>query len=318
LAVSQATTQYAFFDGKIVPIDQAKVSVMTHSFNYGTGVFGGMRGYWNADEEQLFVFRPHDHFKRFLQSAGLLRIQLPYNVDELIDILMQLLRSEGFRENCYIRPLAYKATEGIGVRLHDLKDAFTIFSQPFGRYIDNEEGAHVCFSSWRRVDDNAIPARGKIVGAYANSALIKTDAMLAGYDDAIVLNEDGHIAEMSAANFFMMRDGVVYTPPVQSNTLEGIVRRSLIQLLRDEIGITVVERNIDRSEVYIAEEAFMCGTGVQVAAIGQVEHRLIGDGRIGPITNELRNLFFQVVEGRAAAYRHWLTPVYVTETEKAR
>jgi branched-chain amino acid aminotransferase len=291
---------------------------MTHSFNYGTGVFGGMRGYWNADEEQLFVFRPHDHFKRFLQSAGLLRIQLPYNVEELIEILMELLRTEGFRENCYIRPLAYKATEGIGVRLHDLKDAFTIFSQPFGRYIDNEEGAHVCFSSWRRVDDNAIPARGKIVGAYANSALIKTDAMLAGYDDAIVLNEDGHIAEMSAANFFMIRDGVVYTPPVQSNTLEGIVRRSLIQLLRDELGITVVERNIDRSEVYIAEEAFMCGTGVQVAAIGQVEHRLIGDGKIGPITNELRNLFFQVVEGRADAYRHWLTPVYVAETEKAR
>lgn len=316
--MSQATTQYAFFDGKIVPIEQAKVSVMTHSFNYGTGVFGGMRGYWNADEEQLFVFRPQDHFKRFLQSAGLLRIQLPYNVDELIGILMQLLRTEGFRENCYIRPLAYKATEGIGVRLHDLKDAFTIFTQPFGRYIDNEEGAHVCFSSWRRVDDNAIPARGKIVGAYANSALIKTDAMLAGYDDAIVLNEDGHIAEMSAANFFMMRDGVVYTPPVQSNTLEGIVRRSLIQLLHDELGITVVERNIDRSEVYIAEEAFMCGTGVQVAAIGQVEHRLIGDGKIGPITNELRNLFFQVVEGRAAGYRHWLTPVYVTETEKAR
>jgi branched-chain amino acid aminotransferase len=316
--VSQVTTQYAFFDGKIVPIEQAKVSVMTHSFNYGTGVFGGMRGYWNTDEEQLFVFRPHDHFKRFLQSAGLLRIQLPYNVDELIDILMQLLRAEGFRENCYIRPLAYKATEGIGVRLHDLKDAFTIFTQPFGRYIDNEEGAHVCFSSWRRVDDNAIPARGKIVGAYANSALIKTDAMLAGYDDAIVLNEDGHIAEMSAANFFMMRDSVVYTPPVQSNTLEGIVRRSLIQLLRDELGITVVERNIDRSEVYIAEEAFMCGTGVQVAAIGQVEHRRIGDGKIGPITNELRNLFFQVVEGRAAGYRHWLTPVYVAETEKAR
>ncbi len=316
--MSQVTTQYAFFEGKIVPIEQAKVSVMTHAFNYGTGVFGGMRGYWNADEEQLFVFRPHDHFKRFLQSAGLLRMQLPYDVDELVEILMQLLRREGFRENCYIRPLAYKATEGIGVRLHDLKDDFTIFSLPFGRYIDNEEGAHVCFSSWRRVDDNAIPARGKIVGAYANSALIKTDATLAGYDDAIVLNEDGHISEMSAANFFMIRDGVVYTPPVQSNTLEGIVRRSLIQLLRDELGITVVERDIDRTEVYIAEEAFMCGTGVQVAAISKVEHRIIGKGKIGPITDELRNLFFQVVEGRVEAYRHWLTPVYVAETEKAK
>jgi branched-chain amino acid aminotransferase len=311
--VAQTATRYAFFEGQIVPIEQAKVSVMTHAFNYGTGVFGGLRGYWNADEEQLFVFRPYDHFKRFLQSAGLLRMELPYSVDDLVNIVLDLLRAEDFHENCYIRPLAYKASEGIGVRLHDLRDAFTVFSTPFGRYIDNEEGAHVCFSSWRRVDDNAIPARGKISGAYANSALIKTDSILAGYDDAIVLNEDGHISEMSAANFFMIRDGVVYTPPVQANTLEGIVRRSLIQLLQDELGIKVVERNIDRTEVYIADEAFMCGTGVQVAAIGKVEHRLIGDGNIGVITNQLRNLFFQLVEGRVKAYRNWLTPVYVDE-----
>jgi len=316
--VSQATTRFAFFDGKIVSIEEAKVSVMTHALNYGTGVFGGLRGYWNVDEEQLFVFRPHDHFKRFRQSAGLMRIDIPYSVDELVEIVTELLRAEGFRENCYIRPLAYKATEGIGVRLHDLKDAFTVFSLPFGRYIENEEGAHVCFSSWRRVEDNAIPARGKIAGAYANSALIKTDAVLAGYDEAIVLNEDGHISEMSAANFFLIRDGVAYTPPVQSNVLEGIVRRSLIQLLRDELGVPVVERNIDRTEVYIADEAFMCGTGVQIAAIGKVEHRLIGSGKTGLITREVRDLFFRVVEGRVPTYRHWVTPVYVQEVEKAQ
>ena len=246
-------TRFAFFDGKIVPIEQAKVSVMTHALNYGTAVFGGLRGYWNADEEQLFVFRARDHFKRFIQSASLIRIDLKYSIDELVEIVTELLRAEGFHENCYLRPLAYKSTEGIGVRLHDLEDKFTIFSLPFGRYIDNEEGAHVGFSSWRRVEDNAIPARGKISGAYANSALVKTDAVLAGYDDAIVLNEDGHISEMSAANFFMIRDGVAYTPPVQSNTLEGIVRRSLIQLLNEELGVKVVERNIDRTEVYIAD-----------------------------------------------------------------
>jgi branched-chain amino acid aminotransferase len=316
--VTQATTRYAFFEGQIVPIEQAKVSVMTHAFNYGTGVFGGLRGYWNADEEQLFVFRPYDHFKRFIQSASLLRMDLPYSVDELVNIVLDLLRAEDFHENCYIRPLAYKASEGIGVRLHDLRDAFTVFSTPFGRYIDNEEGAHVCFSAWRRVDDNAIPARGKISGAYANSALIKTDSVLAGYDDAIVLNEDGHVSEMSAANVFIVRDGVVYTPPVQANTLEGIVRRSLIQLLQDELDIKVVERNIDRTEVYIADEAFMCGTGVQVAAIGKVEHRLIGDGNMGAITGQLRDLFFQVVEGRVKLYRNWLTPVYVNEVVKSR
>lgn len=315
--MAQTTTKYAFFEGAIVPIEQAKVSVMTHALNYGTGVFGGLRGYWNEDAEQLFVFRPYDHFKRFLQSASLMRMKLPYSVEQLVEIVIELLRAEDYHENCYIRPLAYKATEGIGVRLHDLKDAFTVFSTPFGRYIDNEEGAHVCFSSWRRVEDNAIPARGKISGAYANSALIKTDAVLAGYDDALVLNEDGHISEASAANFFMIRDGVVYTPPVQSNALEGIVRRSLIKLLRDEMNVKVVERNIDRTEVYIADEAFMCGTGVQIAAIGKVEHRVIGNGGTGPITKALHDLFFQVVEGRNRAYRDWVRPVYVNEPAPA-
>jgi branched-chain amino acid aminotransferase len=314
--VSQSTTRFAFFEGQIVPIEKAKISVMTHALNYGTGVFGGLRGYWNGDEKQLFVFRPYDHFKRFLQSSRLLRMELPYSVDDLVNIVLDLLRTEDYHENCYIRPLAYKSSEGIGVRLHDLKDDFTVFSTPFGRYIDNEEGAHVCISSWRRVDDNAIPARGKISGAYANSALIKTDAVVAGYDDAIVLNDDGHIAEMSSANFFMVRDGVVYTPPVQSNTLEGIVRRTLIQLAQEELGLKVEERNIDRTEVYIADEAFMCGTGVQIAAIGKVEHRLIGNGNTGAITQELRDLFFQVVEGRVETYRHWVTPVYADETVK--
>jgi branched-chain amino acid aminotransferase len=309
----QNQTQYAFFNGSIVPIEQAKVSVMTHAFNYGTGVFAGMRAYWNDDEQQLFIFRAADHFKRFIQSASLIRIDVKYSPDELTRILAELLRMEGYRQNCYIRPLAYKSTEVIGVRLHDLEDEITIFSTPFGSYVDDEEGSHVCFSSWRRVEDNAIPARGKISGAYANSALIKTDAVLAGYDEAIVLNEDGHIAEMSAANFFMIRDGVVITPPVSSNTLEGIVRRTLIQLFRDELGIQVVERDIDRTEVYIADEAFMCGTGVQIAAITRVEHRPIGTGKLGPITAQVRDLFFSVVTGHVEKYRGWLTPVYLSE-----
>lgn len=311
--MSEVTTRYAFFKGQIVPIESAKVSVMTHALNYGTGVFGGLRGYWNEEQEQLYVFRIHDHMKRFIQSATLIRIEVKYSADELVNIITKLLRAEGWRENCYIRPLAYKASELIGVRLHNLEDEVTIFSLPFGRYIQNEEGAHVCFSAWRRVEDNAIPARGKIVGAYANSALIKTDAALSGYDEAIVLNEDGHISEMSAANFFMIRDGVAITPPKQSNVLEGIVRRSLIQLLREEMGVEVVERDIDRTEVYVADEAFMCGTGVQVAAITKVEHRSIGTGSIGPITDRLRNLFFDVVSGRVDKYRNWLMPVYQNE-----
>ncbi len=312
----QGKPHYAFFDGRIVPFEQATVSVLTHSFNYGTGVFGGLRGYWNDDEEQLYVFRPLDHFERLIQSAALLRIRLPYTPAELNDILNDLLRTEGFRQNCYIRPLAYKSTEIIGVRLHDVADAFTMFAMPFGSYIANEEGAHVCFSAWRRVDDNAIPARGKIIGAYANSALIKTDAVIAGYDEALVLNQEGHVTEASAANIFIVRRGVVYTPPPQSDVLEGIVRRALITLMRDDLGLEVIEREIDRTEVYIADEMFLCGTGVQVAAITRVEHRPIGSGDMGPITEAVRNLFFRVVQGRVPQYRDWLSPVYLAEQQR--
>jgi branched-chain amino acid aminotransferase len=308
--------QFAFFDGKIVPIAEAKVSVMSHALNYGTGVFGGLRGYWNAEEEQLFVFRPLDHYERFLQSAALLRIHLPYTSAQLSEITMQLLRAEQFSQNCYIRPLAYKNFEGIGVRLHDIPDAFTIWAIPFGRYIQKEEGAHVCFSSWHRVDDNAIPARGKIAGSYANSALIKSDAVLAGYDEALVLNHDGHVSEASASNVFIVRKGVAITPPVNANVLEGITRRTLIQLLRDELGVEVVERDIDRTEVYLADEVFLCGTGVQIAAVTRVEHRQIGTGQMGDLTVQLRDLYHDVVNGRVAKYREWLSPVY-TEVREA-
>ncbi|MFQ3567160.1 MAG: branched-chain amino acid transaminase [Aggregatilineales bacterium] len=310
----QGRPTYAFFNGKIVPMAEAQVSVMTHAFNYGTGVFGGLRGYWNADEAQLFIFRPLDHFERFIQSANLLRIQVPYSSEELIDILTDLLRKENFRENCYIRPIAYKSTEMIGVRLHDVEDALTMFALPFGAYIPKEDGAHVCFSAWRRVDDNAIPARGKIIGAYANSALAKSDAILAGYDEALVLNQEGHVTEASAANIFIVRRGVVYTPPAQSDVLEGIVRRTAIQLMRDDLGLEVVERDIDRTEVYVADEVFLCGTGVQIAAVTRVEHRPIGTGRMGSLTRQLRDLFFDVVAGRVAKYHEWLTPVYMPET----
>ena len=309
----QSKPNYAFFGGKIVPFAEATVSVMTHSFNYGTGVFAGLRGYWNADENQLFVFRPHDHFERFIQSAALIRIAVPYTADELVDIVAELLRAENYKENCYIRPLAYKSTEAIGVKLHDLEDAVTIFALPFGAYIKNEDGAHVCFSAWRRVDDNAIPPRGKIVGAYANSALIKTDAMLAGYDEALVLNQEGHVTEASAANLFIVRKGTVITPPPHCDVLEGIVRRSLIQMFRDDLGIEVVEREIDRTEVYVADEAFLCGTGVQLVPVTQIEHRPIGSGRIGSITRRIHDLFFEVVTGHNEKYRDWVTPVYMPE-----
>lgn len=305
--------KFAFFDGRIVPIEDAKISVRTHAFNYGTGCFEGIRGYWNEDDAQMYVFQLREHFERFLASCKLLFIELPYSAQELSAITLDLLRAEGYRKDTYIRPIAYKANESIGVKLHGLRDAVTIFATPFGRYVDAEEGARVQVSSWRRISDNALPARGKITGAYVNSAFSKTDALLNGFDEAIVLNQNGHVSEGSAENIFVVRDGVVATPPVTENILEGITRAVVIELCHDVLGIPIVERPIDRTELYAAEEVFFTGTGVQIAAVTEIDRRRVGDGRMGPIVSELRSRYFDIVRGRMPEYQSWCTPVYTEE-----
>lgn len=307
--------RHAFFRGRVVPYTEARVGVMTHALNYGTGVFAGLRGYWNEAEQELFVFRPREHFRRFLESSRLLRMELPYTEDHLTGALMELLRAELYREDCYIRPLAFYADESLGVRLHDLTPEVSIVSFPYGSYVPNEEGVHATVSSWRRVDDNAIPARGKIAGSYVNSALAKSDAMAAGFDEAIVLNQDGHVSESTAANFFLVKNGTAVTAPTTDNILEGITRRTVMELLRRELNLPVVERPLDRSEIYLADEAFFCGTGIQIAAVTRVDHRAIGAGRIGPTVQALRKLYFDVVRGRVPEYRHWCSPVYAGERD---
>ncbi len=304
------TTKYAFFEGRIVPIDEAKVSIMTHAFNYGTGCFEGIRAYWNDTEEQLYAFKLREHYERFLRSCHIILISLPYSVDELCNITIELLQKEGFCEDTYVRPLAYKADTGIGVRLHDLDDQFALFATPFGKYLEKEEGAKVGVSSWRRINDNAVPARAKITGAYINSALIKTDAVMNGFDEAIVLTQQGHVSEGSAENLFIVRDGKLITSPVTDDILEGITRSTLIELAAKELGIETVERPMDRTELYVAEEAFFCGTGVQIAAITEIDHRPVGTGEIGPIVTQLRDLYFSVARGERKDYLEWLSPVY--------
>ena len=301
---------FAYFRGKIVPYSEAKVGVLTHALNYGTGAFAGLRGYWNPDEEQLYLFRPHDHFRRLLNSAKILCMEFDHTVESLTAITAELLRKEGYREDVYIRPLVYKADEMIGVKLHDLKDEISIVSMPFGLYVAKDTNAHVTISSWRRVDDNVIPARGKITGAYANSALIKTDAVRAGFDEALVLTQEGHISEGSAMNLFMVRDGRLITPPLTENVLEGITRRSALEIAGRELDIPIDERLIDRTEVYLCEELFFTGTAAQITAITMVDHRPVGTGIMGPITTRLRELFNDVVRGKMAAYRDWIVPVY--------
>ena len=304
--------KYAYFKGEIVPYSQAKVGVLTHGFNYGTAVFAGLRAYWNEEQEQLYIFRPTDHFQRLLNSARVMCMDFDHNPESLTQITLELLRKEEYRRDIYIRPLAYKEDEIIGVRLHDLVDEISIAALPFDSYIANDTNAHVTFSSWRRLDDNMIPARGKVSGAYANSALIKTDAVKSGFDEALVLTQDGHVSEGSAMNVFMVRNEALITPSITENILEGITRRTAMELARQELGIQIIERPIDRTEIYMSDELFMTGTAAQIVAITQVDHRQIGTGKMGPITTRLRELYQQAVRGKLAKYKHWNIPVYIS------
>jgi branched-chain amino acid aminotransferase len=308
-----ALPKFAFFKGKIVPYSEAKVGVMTHALNYGTGAFGGVRAYWNAEEEQLYIFRSNDHFTRLLNSAKMIAADIDYTQDELLLHTLDLVRAEGYREDIYIRPLVYKSDELIGVRLHDLQSELTIFAIPFTRYVERDDNAHVTFSSWRRIDDNAIPARGKFTGAYINSAFIKTDASRSGFDEALVLTNEGHVSEGSAMNIFMMRAGKLITPPVTDNILEGITRRTIMTLAREVLSLEVEERTIDRTEVFLCDELLMTGTAAQVTAVTKVDHRPIADGVMGPVTEQLRKLYDDAVRGKMPAYRDWNTPVYIPE-----
>ncbi len=298
-------SKHAFFEGKIVPLEEAKISIAVHAFLYGTSVFGGMRAFWNEEKQRLFVFRPYDHFRRLLHSARMMSMKTSYDEESLIQITLDLIRTDNWKQDIYFRPTFYKADLGIGVRLHDIKDEFSIFVMAYEKYVKNDTDAHVTFSSWRRIDDNVIPARAKVAGAYVNSSLIKSDAVQAGFDEALVLDQNGHVSEGSAMNIFMVRDGVLVTPPVTDNILEGITRRTVIELARRELGIEVVERSIDRTEVYIAEEMFFAGTAAGVTGITKVDHRPIGRGVMGPVATQLRALVEDIVRAKLPKYEHW-------------
>jgi branched-chain amino acid aminotransferase len=303
-------TPYAYFKKQIVPLAEARIGVMTHAFNYGTAVFEGVRGNWNASHEQLYVFRMKDHFERLRKSCRIMQIDLPYDNEELSSTLTRVVEMSGYQEDVYIRPLAYKSSEVLGVRLHDLEDDLLIFVAPFGPYLDIEKGARCQTSSWRRVADTGIPARAKVTGIYANSALAKTEANLNGFDEAIMLDERGHISEGSGENIFVVIGGRIITPPPSSDILVGITRDTVMTLARTELGIEVVERDIDRTEIYTADECFMTGTAAHVTPVVELDRRPVGDGKMGPITGELVSLYFDIIKGNNPKYSHWCTPCY--------
>ena len=302
--------KYAYFEGEIVPIENAKISIMTHSFNYGTGVFEGIRGYWSAEQEQLYFFKLKEHYIRMFRNFNLFQIDLPITIEDACRITVELARKNQFRQDMYIRPIAYKSSYEIGPQLHDLDNEFVIFSIPLGDYVNTSDGLSVMVSSWRRIPDNSVPSRSKATGIYVNSALASTEAKQSGFDEAIMLTQDNHVSEGSAMNLFMVRDGELITTPVTADILEGITRRTIIQLAAQEMGIKAVERPIGRTELYIADELFFCGTGAQVAPITAVDRRTVGGGKPGELTMKLQSLYFNVVQNGFAEYSDWLTPTY--------
>ena len=303
--------EYVFFEGKFVPWDEANIHISTHAFLYGTAIFEGVRGYWNAEQEQLWVFRLREHTNRILNNSKYLFMQLPYSADEIDNTIVELLRRNKYRADVYIRPIAYKAdTRRVQLSLNGTKDDFLVWALEFGAYVDVDRPLSVVVSAWQKNPDAVIPARVKANGVYISSSVVTTEAVNDGYDEGILLNRYGKVAEGSGENLFILRKGKLITPSVTSDILEGITRDVVIELAQDRLDIPVVERTVDRSELYVSDEMFFCGTGAQISPIGQVDKRTIGDGSIGPFTKKLQDLFFSIVRGKDDEYRRWCTPVY--------
>lgn len=303
-------TEYVYLNGDYVDVTKASIPVRTHAFLYGTAVFEGIRAYWNEEEKQLYAFRVPEHYERLIRSAKIMHMDPLHTVDEYCEITKNLLRKNNYKEDAYMRPTLYKSAQKVGPGLYDNPDSFLIISNKMGDYIDTSKGLRVCVSSWRRNSDNAIPPRAKVAGSYANAALIKTDAHNAGFDDAVVLDEQGQVTEGSAMNLYLIQNGKLVTTMKTDNILVGITRNTIMELAKDVLGLEVEERAIDRTELYISDEAFYCGTGAQVSPIVSIDNRKLGDGNVGPIAKELQKLYFDVVKGRVPKYKKWCMPIY--------
>ena len=301
---------YAFFKGEFVPLAEAKVGIMTHALNYGTAVFEGIRGNWNEDEAQIYLFRYEEHYQRLGKSCRILNLTLPHSIDELCQMTVKLVEMCGFKEDIYVRPMVYQSSEVLGVRSHDLENDFFMFVAPFGPYFSGDQGIRCCVSSWRRPLDTMIPPRAKVTGLYVNSALAKTEAMKNGFDEAIMLTQSGHVSEGSGENLFLVEDGKLVTPVTTDSVLIGITRNTVMEVAEKELGITTIERQVDRSELYAADEVFLTGTAAHITPVIEIDHRTIGDGKVGPTTDRLRELYVDIIRGKNKKYMSWCTPAY--------
>lgn len=300
---------YAYFQNKIVPLEQANIGIMTNFIHYGTGVFEGIRGNWNARQKQTYIFRMKEHYERLSNGCKVLKIDPKMSIDEMCEKTIELVAKCGFQEDIYIRPVAYFSTHQLGVKLHGLDSDLFIFAFPWGRYLDKDK-VHCGVSSWHRSEDNAIPPQIKATGIYINNGLAKTEAIENGYDEAIMLAPDGHVSEGSGENIFLIMNGKIITPSTNNNILMGITRATVMDLAKKELGLEIIERSIDRSELYIAEECFLTGTAAHVTPVSMIDHRKVGNGEIGPITAKIQELYAKVIYGENPKYMSWCTPVY--------
>lgn len=306
---SEPFLSVAYHENEFKPIEEANISIATHGFQYGIGCFGGVRGYYNEEQDQCYLFRLEDHVKRLVRSGNILDFQTKKTEDEIGGIIRELGTRNDYRGNTYFRPFFYSSEHRLSPRTHDVNIEFALYSMPLTDYIDTSRGLKVQVSSWNRIEDNIIPSRAKASGGYLNSALAKSEALRNGCDEAIFLNRDGGVSEGTTENLFLVRDGVLVTPTCSDNILEGITRKTLITLAEEELGLTVQRRSIGRTELYISEEVFFTGTGAQVAWITEIDGRTISKD-IGPVTAQLKSMFLDVVVGKNEKYKNWLTPLF--------
>ncbi|HCE86733.1 MAG: Branched-chain amino acid aminotransferase [Parcubacteria group bacterium GW2011_GWC2_44_17] len=301
--------EYVFFKNKIIKEEKARVPLATHALQYGTGVFEGIRGYWNKNEKAIYLFQPLEHFARLLQSSKIMGWSAIYSPDEMVEFARTLVSKNNPASDIYIRPFIFQASTKLGPLLGDeLQPTLAMYLVPIGEYFSTSKGLKGRVVSWRRLDDSVIPPRAKVSGTYVNSALARTEAQECGADEAIFLNHDGHVSEASSANIFIARSGVLITPPPSANILEGITRALVMEIAR-ELGISVIERDIDRSELYIADEVFLTGTACQIVYFSAIDGKKIGSGRVGQIVKRLQEIYFKTVHNELPEYASWLVKV---------
>ncbi|PCJ62523.1 MAG: branched chain amino acid aminotransferase [Planctomycetota bacterium] len=304
------SVNYGYLNGEFKPVNEINVSIESKGFNYGLGCFGGVRAYWNETQSQLYIFRALDHFKRLALSAKILVMSPPNSPEESVAILKELLRKNDTRQNTYIRPLLYHDSNEITPEFLEDDTSFAIYTRPLNHYFNTDTGLKLCVSSWRRISDNSIPGRIKATGAYVNSALAKHQAKKAGYDDAIFLTESGEVSEASAAHIFIVRNGKLISPPSTTDNLEGITRRTVLEIVAPELGLEVEERKISRTELYVADEVFLCGTGAEIAPVTEIDSRIVGDGKVGEISKKCQSTYWDIAKGNNEKYLNLLTPIW--------